>query len=393
MSKPVLFTFFCSFLSLLTACGPTSIARKPVLISSSQIVYYNNSVLELLTTNNDSLVYQPADYEVSINRITYQTTLDDGTPITASGIVYVPNQLSTPQKAYPLLSLQHPTAYTDAEVPSGGDFTAPNFTYPLYFATHGYIVACPDYIGYGLTDKIPHNYEHRQTLAQATVDMLLATKEFLNSTTINWTKKVFLAGYSEGGFATLSAQKLLEDAYRDDFDVVGSSCGAGPYAMPAFFDYLTQETTVGGVANYIYIWETLSYDRIYGLKKPISYYFRSPYAEQIALSMTNARSITTSFDKICTDEFRADVLDPSSSFRQALSDNDLTNWSTQTPTQLIHSEQDEIIPFLNSQQAYTTMRQRGSSKLSLVALKTGYHVPTEIVFMNRSLSWFDQLKK
>ena len=179
MRKPVLFTFFCSFLFFLTACGPTSIARKPVLISSSQIVYYNNSVLELLTTNNDSLVYQPADYEVSINRITYQTTLDDGTPITASGIVYVPNQLSTPKKAYPLLSLQHPTAYTDAEVPSGSDFTAPNFTYPLYFATHGYIVACPDYIGYGLTDKIPHNYEHRQTLAQATVDMLLATKEFL----------------------------------------------------------------------------------------------------------------------------------------------------------------------------------------------------------------------
>ncbi|AKD58581.1 hypothetical protein SD10_16495 [Spirosoma radiotolerans] len=368
--------------------------KKPVLISSNQIVFYNNSILRLLTTTNDSLVYQPADYEVSINRITYQTTLDDGTPITASGIVYVPSQLASPQKAYPLLSFQHPTAYTDAEAPSGNNFASPNFTYPLYFATHGYIVACPDYIGYGLTDKLPHNYEHRQTLAQATVDMLLAAKEFLDKKDVTWTKKVFLTGYSEGGFATLSAQKLLEDAHIDDIELAGSSCGAGPYAMPAFFDYLTQKTTVGGgVANYIYIWETLSYDRIYGLKKPINYYFRSPYAEQIALSLDNARSITTSFDKICTDEFRADVLNPSSSFRQALSDNDLTNWSTQTPTQLIHSEQDEIIPFLNSQQAYTAMRQRGSSRLSLVALKTGFHVPTEIVFMSRSLSWFDQLKK
>jgi predicted esterase len=392
MRKPVLYTFYYSFLVFLSACGPTSVVIKPVLISTNQIVFYTNSILRQLTSTNDSLVYQPNDYQVSINRISYQTTLDDGTPIIASGIVYLPSQLTVTNKPYPLLSFQHPTAYSNAEAPSGNNFSSPSFTYPLYFATHGYIVTCPDYIGYGTTDQIPHDYEHRQTLGRATVDMLLATKEFLAKKGVIWTNKVFLTGYSEGGYATLSAQKLLEDEHSTEFQVAGSSCGAGPYAMPAFFDYLTQKTTIGGLANYIYIWETLSYDRIYGLKKPISYYFKAPYAEQITQSLDNARSITVSFDKICTDQFRADVLNPSSAFRQALSDNDLTNWTTQTPTQLIHSEQDEIIPFLNSQQTYTSMRKRGSLKLSLVALKTGFHVPTEVVFMRRSLNWFEQLK-
>ena len=393
MNKTVLYTFLCSFILFFSACEPKSIATKPVLISSNQVVFYDNSILKRLASDDDSLIYTPADYQISINRISYQTTLSDGTPIIASGIVYLPSQLTHPKKIYPLLSYQHPTAYSEAEVPSGSNFSVPSFNYALYFATYGYIVACPDYIGYGATDKVPHDYEYRQTLAQATVDMLLATKEFLAKKEIVWTNKLFLTGYSEGGYATLAAQKLLEESYNSEFQLAGSSCGAGPYAMPAFFDYLTKKTTMGGAANYIYIWETLSYDRIYGLKKPISYYFKSPYAEQITQSLDNARSIMVSFDKICTDQFRADVLNPSSAFRQALNDNDLTNWATQTPTQLIHSEQDEFIPFLTSQQTYTGMRQHGSSKLSLVALKTGYHVPVGVLFMSRTVNWFEQLKK
>ncbi|GAB3883815.1 hypothetical protein GCM10028825_08670 [Spirosoma agri] len=363
------------------------------MISSSQLVFYTNAVLRLLTSTNDSLTYQPADYQVSVNRIVYQTTLTDGTTITASGIVYLPNQLDSTSNRYPLLSFQHPTAFSNTEVPSGTNFGAASFSYPLYFATHGYIVACPDYIGYGAADHVPHNYEHRQTLAQATVDMMLATKAFLAQKGVPWTNQLFLAGYSEGGFATLSAQQLLEEKYGQELPLSGSSCGAGPYAMSDFFRYVTQNTTVGGIANYIYAWETLSYNRIYGLNKPVSYYFKAPYAEQITQSLDSTRSITASFDQLCTDEFRADVRNPLSPFGKALADNDLTTWHTATATQLIHSQQDEIIPFLTSQQTYTAMRQRGSANLHLVAIPSGSHVPTEVLFMRRSLDWFEQLKK
>lgn len=382
----------CSFLLLFTACSSPTTPPKPVLVSSSQLIFYDNSTLKRIITTNDSLVYQPADYQLSINRIVYQTTLNDGTTITASGVVYLPSQLNASAKQYPLLSFQHPTAYSNAETPSGTNFGVVNFSYPIYFATHGYIVACPDYIGYGASDGVPHDYEHRQTLAQATVDMMLATKTFLERKGVQWKNQLFLAGYSEGGYATLSAQQLLEKKYANDLPLAGSSCGAGPYAMPAFFNFVTQKTTVGGVANFIYAWETLSYNRIYGLNKPVSYFFKSPYAEQITQSLDNARKITLSFDKICTDQFRADVGNPSSDFGKALADNDLTNWKTPTATRLIHSQQDEIIPFLTSQETYVSMHQLGSSKISLLALAKGGHVPTEVLFMRRSLEWFEQLK-
>ena len=378
---------------LLPGCSPGDVAVLPSLLSASPLVFYPNATLKKVVSTNDSLIYKPADYEVSVHRISYRTTLADGTPVTASGIVYVPSQLTTAERPYPLLSYQHPTAFSNAEAPSGAIFSSPTLTYPLYFATNGYIVACPDYVGYGASEQIPHEYEYHRALAQATVDMLLATKEFLAKKGLVWSEQIFMAGYSEGGYATLSAQKLLEEKYASQLHLAGSSCGAGPYAMSDFFSYLTQKTTQGGISNYIYVWETLCYNQIYGLQKPVSYYFKSPYAEQISKSLGNTRAINVSFDKICTDQFRADIQNPASAFRQALDDNDLTDWTTQTPTQLIHSEQDEIIPFLTTQQTYNALRQRGSSKLNLIAPKSGFHLPTEVLFATQSMKWFALLRK
>ena len=398
MVKPLSFLllFICSV--FLTACKheePVEAAPDPVLVNSNQLAFYDNPALTQLVSSNDSLVYQPADYQITVTRLTYQTKLEDGTPITASGVVYMPDQLKSPNQTYPLISYQHPTAFSNAEAPSGSNFTVASFSYPIYFATHGYIVACPDYIGYGAADGVPHRYEHRETLAQATVDMLRATKEFLANThkDANWNKQLFLAGYSEGGYASLAAQQMINEQYTNTLPLAGSSCGAGPYAMAAFFDYITHNPTVGQVANYLYVWQTLTYNRIYGLNKPISYFFKSPYAEQITQSLDNARQITASFDQICTNQFMADVRDPSSAFGKALADGDIMNWDTSTPTLLIHSQQDEIIPYLTSQKTYLSLRSYGSNNLNLLTFQAGYHVPTEIIFMRRSLEWFQRLRQ
>ena len=89
--------------------------------------------------------------------------------------------------------------------------------------------------------------------------------------------------------------------------------------------------------------------------------------------------------------YRPRVLSPCD-FGKALADNDLTNWQTQTTTRLIHSEQDEYIPYLTTQQTYIALCQLGSPKVSLVKLKGG-HVPSEISFMTRTIDRLGQLKK
>ncbi len=394
MDVPIPRLLLSVFCLLVISCGPKDPQPEPILSSSTKVGFYSNAALKTLTTSNDSLVYKPSNYEVTVHRLVYKTTLEDGTRITASGVVFVPKQLSPTTKPYPLLSYQHGTAFSSGDALSNSNLAIAAFSYPLLYATYGYIVACPDYIGYGEARRqLPHRYEHRQTLAQATVDMLLATQELLIKEGVKSSAQTFLTGYSEGGYASLSAQKLIEEKYTDKIKLAGSSCGAGPYAMSAFFDYVTHKSTVGGIANQIYAWQTLSYNSTYNVNKPISYYFKSPYAEQIGLSLDNARKITVSFDQICTDAFRAEVQDKASVFGKALADNDLIDWSTQTPTRLIHSQQDEIIPYLATQQVYAALTKSGSKKLNLVSFKTGYHVPIDVISIRRSLEWFQSLRE
>lgn len=392
--KRTLYLFIASISLLVGACQPGDVQPDPVLIQSTAVASYSNAVLHTITSTNDSLTYQPGQYALTIQRITYRTTLEDGTPIVASGVIYLPTLPAGSAKPLPMLSYQHPTAFSESEVPSGYDYTQARFSYPLYFATHGYIVACPDYIGYGDAKGIAHPYENRATLAQATVNMIRATGEWLDNTGVVWNKQVFMAGFSEGGYATLSAQELIEKQYAGELTLSGTSCGAGPYAMATFFDYIThQPTSSPGIVNYLYTWQTLVYNKLYNGNKPLSYYFNAPYADLITESLENARLFTVSFDQLCTDQFRADVRNPSSAFGKALLSNDLTGWAARTRTYLIHGDQDEVIPYFISQKTCDLMKLNGASQTSLVTLKNLRHVPSEIMFMRRTIDLFEPLKK
>ena len=46
---------------------------------------------------------------------------------------------------------------------------------------------------------------------------------------------VYLAGYSQGGWATLALHEALEKDYPDEFNLKGSVCGAGPYDLNILF--------------------------------------------------------------------------------------------------------------------------------------------------------------
>lgn len=391
--KRALFPGIFALLSLvLASCHHTPLEPSPVYwLESTLLADYSNTVLKTLRTTHDSLVYTPGDFEVKVYQITYKTKVNSK-PVIASGVIYVPKSIADTTKTFPLLSFQHATIYSQNDAPSGSHVITPSFSYPLYFATNGYVVLCPDYIGYGSASGVAHGYEHRETLAQASMDMLLATREFMTKKKMGHQNNVYLAGYSEGGYATLSLQKMIQDSGLKDISVTESSCGAGPYATQAFFEYLTENKTEGRLANYLYVWQTLTYNQMYDINKATSYYFKSPYAEQIAQSMTNAQKITASFDEICTDEFKKDIRDANSKFNNALKDNDISSWSPTSSLHLLHGNTDEYIPYLNTQKAYQAMKER-NGKVSITSINKGTHIPTEIVFMRRTMEWFNAAKK
>jgi len=309
-------------------------------------------------------------YDVKAYRLVYKTTNVDGSPIQASGLLLVPDK-TTPS---PLISLQHYTIEVDRQAPSYYISGTEGYTVGNRFATRGAIVAAADYIGYGASRNVPHIYEHRSSLASASLDMLRAARQFLAQKNVNWDSRLFLEGYSEGGFATMALQKKLEEDVPTEFNLVASSVGAGGYDKPAFMKYIINNKTSGNADyNGNYIWALLTYDKVYGLNRPMSYYFKEPYATQIAQKGKDA-TISVSLHLALTDSFRRAVNDGTDTeFLSAVEDNDIHDWKPRVPTRLYHGDADQLVFYFNSKNAYDAMQLRQAPAVGLITLRGKNH--------------------
>src|SRR4029453_12153896 len=81
----------------------------------------------------------------------------------------------------------------------------------LVFAGHGYLLAVPDYQGLG-TSPGRHPYYHAASRAAGVVALLHAARRLAELAGYVWPEELFLAGFSQGGHATLAAMRALEAA-------------------------------------------------------------------------------------------------------------------------------------------------------------------------------------
>lgn len=384
-----------AMLLLLNACkeenGPTTPEEtNQYLLESSVIKELSKEQVAGQAANVSPLLPALVKNGVKVYRITYKTKNTDGADITASGALILP---STDQPAS-LISVQHGTIRQDAEAPSYFNDGSEAASFGSLFGAMGYIIAYPDYIGYGASKDLPHTYEHRAGLSTACLDMLRAAKEFLkDQNAVKWDEKLYIAGYSEGGYATMSLQKKIEEEAASEFNLRASSCGAGAYDKTAFMKYIVNTPTDGiPSANSLYLWVLLTYDRIYGLNKPKTYYFKEPYATQIAASGQNV-SINQSFHTILTDTFKKELNDGTNSgFLNATADNNVHDWKPNTPTRLFHGNADNLVFYFNSENALKAMKAKGAADVQLITIDKGTHPSSIVPFLIGTLTFFTTIK-
>lgn len=360
---------------------------KPrTLVTANLLGTYSVDQLRARYSGSMSFLRLMTRYGIRVYKLTYNTTDTDGRAVVASGAVLVP-QTTT---ALPLISMQHGTIVGDDQAPSNYKSSSEVYNFGSVFASVGYIVTAPDYIGYGASKNVPHPYEHNASLASASLDMLRATKEFLADENVSWNQKLYTAGYSEGGYATLALQKKIEADATAEFTLTASSVGAGAYDKPAFMRELVSTRTHGNSGyNRLYLWVLLTYDRVYGLNRPASYYFREPYASRVAASGKNAL-INVSFNEALTDTFRQAVLDGrDKAFLNAVQDNDIHDWKPLTPTRLYHGDADKTVFYLNTQNAYEAMRERGADNVTLFRLPGRTHATGILDFVLGTFEFFN----
>lgn len=378
-----------------TACrhsdNSDSAAPTParVLVNSTLIGKYTKSDLQANYSGIGTVFRYLINYGISVYKIEYNTTNTDGKAIRASGALVVPDNAG----AMPLLSFQHGTTPGDDGAPSNFRGGSEANQFGSVFASQGYIISIPDYIGLGVSKDLPQTYEQRSGLATSCLDMLRASREFLLDNRVNWNGRLFLAGYSEGGYATMALQKKIEEETGSEFNLVASSMGAGAYDKTDFMNYIINQKS-SGVADFNknYIWVLLTYDRIYGLNRPMSYYFKEPYATQIARDGRNAE-ISVSLNETFTDQFRQGIQNGTdTAFIKAVADNDIYDWKPRVPTRLYHGDADNLVPFFNSQNAYNAMQKRGATNVQLFPQKGLDHFTGVVPFITGTYTFFTSIQ-
>ncbi|SMG43444.1 hypothetical protein SAMN05661096_03028 [Marivirga sericea] len=335
----------------------------------------------------NNLVSGFVNFDITAHKITYMTENFDGTEVEASGLVLIPLVRGSAK----LTSFQHSTLAKDPNPAIDQENRAPSYLpennaeihlSAALFASNGYMISAPDYIGYGSTGDMFHPYEHAQTTATTSYDMLVAAREYAESLGVNMrtegeteVEELHLLGYSQGGNSTMALHKYIQENHTEEFNIVRSAMGAGAYHKTAVGDYIFNFEGELGFSISLYLWVMHTYDRVYS-QKGLGYYLKEPYATEVSENGYYAIS-NTNPQEIFTDQFIAEVNDPNSEFSAALADNNVHDWRAEAPIKLYHSREDGLVPYFNSVDAFENLTANGSEEVLFETYEFGSDVPVE----------------
>jgi len=140
-----------------------------------------------------------------------------------SDAIHLSGLLALPRDVVPrrLVSFQHGTSTTRTAVPSQLDGTG--LAAAIAFAGNGYALIAPDYPGMGDSPG-RHPYYVAESIGPAVAAMVEASQRIRGVPN----GPVFLSGFSEGGWASLAALRVLEGQGKP---VLGSALVAGAYDL------------------------------------------------------------------------------------------------------------------------------------------------------------------
>ncbi len=367
---------------LLTACGGSSGSSnspEPNLERGSLVsaAFINNTPASLLRP-----------YSVESYKIIYSTSDTEGKQIRASGLLSIPKKATSAKS--PLLSYQHGTIFTDAKAPSNDTASIQGIG---VLAGSGYIVSSPDYLGYAESTQILHPYVHAESLASASIDMLRASKAFLANRNTATNNQLFLAGYSEGGYATIALQKEIQDNLSTELTTTASAAGAGPYDLSESAKFLANKVTNDNPSYMNFV--VKAYDSVYKLNK-IDEMYQAPYRDIINSYFDGSRSggqINTALSSTTADLFNSSFLallqgSGTHPLKDVLASNDIYDWKPSSPTRLYHGILDEIVPYSNSTKALEKMLENGSRTVSLRDCPVSGHVNCAVPYVFDALNFF-----
>ena len=274
------------------------------------------------------------------HRVLYTSTDRDGAPVTATGLVIVPDT-EAPADGRPVVAITHGTMGIAREC-------SPSAIGPAYAAgigglheyiDAGFVVAAPDYAGLG--SDATAGYLVGLDEGYSTLDAVRSAADVPGS---DASDSFVVFGESQGGHASLFTGELASD-YAPDLDLVGVAAAAPATDLPELFE-ANAGTPFGDIlASYALVsWAEVYADRV-DLAEVVDSDAR-PAVERLAdLCLQDERQIASLFPEaaILSERFLTTPPWEVDSWSQVLQDNVPGQQPTAAPVLVLQGEDDPLV--------------------------------------------------
>ncbi len=226
---------------------------------------------------------------VTFNYLQYGTEGALGEPTTASAGLMVPSGTDPACTGpRPVLLYAHGTSLDKQKnmaSPQDGEAAL----LAAMYAAQGYIVVAPNYAGYESSPLPYHPYLNMDQQSKDMVDALAAARKGFAATGAVASSKLFVSGYSQGGFVSMATQRALQLAGTP---VTAGAHLSGVYALGSFGDAVYAGNVNLGATLFAPLLST-SFQRAYGnIYNTPSDMYESAFATGIESLLPSNSSLT-----------------------------------------------------------------------------------------------------
>lgn len=263
------------------------------------------------------------------------------------------------------------------------------------FAGQGYILIGADYFGMGLSDT-HEGYMVKASHQQAAYDMLVASRVALAQMKIT-APKLFIGGWSQGGFVTMAFLEKLEQVR---VPVMATATASAPLdvfaALSGYLDF-PRKNDADWLSS-LFILSTFAFENYYGVPGLAQSVLNDAYYDVSRRAYEKQPFDVAEIPGDLRKLIRAEYFDPqffaASAYGRLIAQNaQAYRWVIKSRVRNYYGEKDEAITPGLGQMAMTWQRAMGSGNTQVSAISTGDtdHRGTYATSIAQWKTWFDAI--
>ena len=340
-------------------------------------------------------------YGIVAYRVLYRTVDAAGRPTRASGLVAFPTGRAG---QLPLVDYGHGTTAYKLDVPSSFGLDANRdgiegrWSSEL-FASAGFAVAEPDYIGMGAGPGRPQ-YMVASAEVSASLDLLRAATVIVSHRGDKLAAGVLVTGFSQGGAAAMAIGHALQQGSLPGFRLRALAPVSGPYdllgaQLPGIFN----GQVAAAIAPYYVGYTLTAWNPLYHLYPAPQAAFRQPYAASVAGLFNGTHpdlqiiaALPSQLRNLLTARYLRLLQHPTGALKAALIRNSAcTGWTPRAPVRLYAASGDTTVTQVNARHCRHAIRTR-HGHVRLVQLGAVSHNVSDFLALPKIVRWFQAFR-